>query len=331
MSGVGDTFKRVGEATEDWGIFDPNAPGGAPSGSAFMGDLTGSTAADAAREGGADQVEFSRQALALLREDLDPFKQIGLDQIEGATSLASDPAVQQALRESTPGFSDFQSLSTDSTAQMNFLQNNPLFDSLMEQSSKDIFANQAARGKLGGTGTAELLQNRFLEQGNSLINQQLARSSSAIDTGQNLVNQQLNRQMPLLNMGQSSAAQVGAGSSDLLTGMGDASAASKIAQANAQAAGAQNTASAGMGLLALLSDNRLKSNITKVGEHNGLNVYSWIWNDKAEELGLSGRAQGHIAQELQKTHPHLVGYDEDAGYYFVNYGTDETVDGDTWV
>jgi hypothetical protein len=168
------------------------------------------------------------------------------------------------------------------------------------------------------------MQNRFLEQGNNLINQQLARSSGAIDTGQNLVNQQLNRQMPLLNMGQASAAQVGAGSSELLTGMGNASAASKIAQANAQAQGTQNMAAAGMGLLStfgpalMASDSRLKSEIVKVGQFNGLNVYSWIWNDKAEELGLSGRAQGHIAQELQKTH-------------FVNYGTDETVGGDTWL
>lgn len=375
---MGGLTTKIGEFNEKFGVFNPDDPLGVSTAIGFegptsqIGDLTGDNAAAAAEEGAATQVAAAKEALALLRGDLDPFKQLGIRQIEGAQTLAadplaqqalqaqtpgfsqfqqlsSDPLAQQALREATPGFSEFSNLATDPNAQLNFLQNNPLFASLQDQSRKDIFANQAARGKLSGSGTEELLQNRFLEQGNQLINQQLQRQSSALGTGQDilnqqlarqggsisagqdLINQQLNRQLPLLNIGQASAAQVGAGGVDLLTGAANAQSAGQIAAANAQAQGTQNVAAGAGALLALFSDKRLKSDLEKIGEHNGLNVYSWKWNKDANNLGLHGAAQGHIAQELQKTHPHLVGQDEDTGFFFVNYGTDETVDGDTWL
>ena len=303
--------------------------------------FSGQAGAEAAREGSAAQVAASREALDLLRGDLDPFKQLGINQIDGVSALASDPATQEALRratpgyanlqalatdpaaqqrarEATPGFSEFQALSTDPTTQINFLQNNPLLSSLMDQSRKDIFANQAARGKLGGSGTEELLQSRFLEQGNNLINQQLARSGSALTagqdilnqqigregnvfaTGQDVINQQLNRQLPLLNMGQASAAQVGAGGAELLTGMGNAQAAGGIGAANALAQGSQNVVGLGGTLYSLFaaSDERLKDNVVRVGDHAGIPVYTWTWNEEARKLGKKGYGRGHIAQEL---------------------------------
>lgn len=72
------------------------------------------------------------------------------------------------------------------------------------------------------------------------------------------------------------------------------------------------------------SDVRLKSNITPKGTVNGFNWYAWTWNDKAQELGLSGEAEGVIAQEIEKTRPDLVVMKD--GYKAVNmlgvlYGT----------
>lgn len=296
-------------------------------GGLFAG-LTGSTQAKAAAEGAAAQSAASREALSLLRSDLDPFRQLGVDQIGGAAALASDRGAQNELLQSSPEFQQLQSLSTDPNAQLSFLQDNPLFSSLRDQSRKDIFANQAAQGKLSGSGTEELLQSRFLQIGNDLINQQIGRTQGALGAREDVINQQLNRQLPLLNIGQASAAQVGAGSSELLTGIGNAQAAGGIAGANAQAAGAQNVAGLGIAALSAFSDIRLKEGVRVIGEHNGHDVISWTWNSKANDLGLTGGGTGHRAQDIQKTHPHLI--HENSGMLMINYGTNETAEPTTW-
>ena len=70
------------------------------------------------------------------------------------------------------------------------------------------------------------------------------------------------------------------------------------------------------GLIAA-SDITLKTNITPKGTVNGFNWYAWTWNDKAHELGLSGEAEGVIAQEIEMTRPDLVVMQD--GYKAVNY------------
>ena len=66
------------------------------------------------------------------------------------------------------------------------------------------------------------------------------------------------------------------------------------------------------------SDIALKDNIQKIGQtKGGANWYSWTWNDKAKELGLSGESSGVIAQEIQKVRPEAV--KEIDGYLAVNY------------
>lgn len=66
------------------------------------------------------------------------------------------------------------------------------------------------------------------------------------------------------------------------------------------------------------SDIALKDNIKKIGKtKGGANWYSWTWNDKAKELGLSGESSGVIAQEIQKVRPEAV--KQVNGYLAVNY------------
>ena len=66
------------------------------------------------------------------------------------------------------------------------------------------------------------------------------------------------------------------------------------------------------------SDIALKDNIKKIGQtKGGANWYSWTWNDKAKELGLSGESSGVIAQEIQKVKPEAVKQVD--GYLAVNY------------
>ncbi len=67
------------------------------------------------------------------------------------------------------------------------------------------------------------------------------------------------------------------------------------------------------------SDIRLKENVQKVGEDNGLSLYTWDWNDKAREIGVDHQIRiGVIAQELGN-HP-AVGTDRH-GYLTVNYSS----------
>jgi hypothetical protein len=66
------------------------------------------------------------------------------------------------------------------------------------------------------------------------------------------------------------------------------------------------------------SDERLKTNIIKTGERHGLPWYTWLWNDKANSLGVFGLAEGHMAGEVAIKYPDLVG--EHKGFKTVNYG-----------
>lgn len=78
----------------------------------------------------------------------------------------------------------------------------------------------------------------------------------------------------------------------------------------------------GKGLLAALpfvSDRRLKRNIRKVGERDGVNFYRWEWTDAAQNMGVASHpTEGVIAQELAEVHPDLVHSGQD-GYLRVDY------------
>ncbi len=68
------------------------------------------------------------------------------------------------------------------------------------------------------------------------------------------------------------------------------------------------------------SDVRLKTNIVKTGElGNGLNLYTWDWNQEAIDKGLDNNpTEGVIAQEAQKIIPDAVILGND-GYLRVDY------------
>ena len=67
------------------------------------------------------------------------------------------------------------------------------------------------------------------------------------------------------------------------------------------------------------SDPRLKTNVQPKGEFKGVKFYTWDWNEEGEKIARPGQPTfGVMADELQKTHPHLVIRGED-GYLRVNY------------
>lgn len=176
-------------------IFNPDD--GVP-GTGFASSLFGQTGAVAAGQAAQQQAAFSDEALQVLRSNLSPFVNLGAQAGSAAQQLA------------------------DPESQAEFLASSPLFFDLSQERAQDIFASQAARGKLGSGETAEGVQNSVIELGNSLINNQI------------------NRLIPLINIGQSSAARQGAGSVNLLTGMGNTQAAGIVGAQNSLNQGSAN-------------------------------------------------------------------------------------------
>lgn len=77
--------------------------------------------------------------------------------------------------------------------------------------------------------------------------------------------------------------------------------------------------SAGMGI-ASLSDARLKTDVKKIGSKDGINFYTWNWNEDGKRVADPKQPKvGVMAQELKETHPHLVQLGPD-GFLRVNYG-----------
>ena len=67
------------------------------------------------------------------------------------------------------------------------------------------------------------------------------------------------------------------------------------------------------------SDMALKENIRHEDVVNGINIYSWDWNEKAKEIGVDSQPTvGVLAQEVKQTHPDAVNVG-DHGYYTIDY------------
>ena len=75
-------------------------------------------------------------------------------------------------------------------------------------------------------------------------------------------------------------------------------------------------------LLGILSDSRLKENITVVPhsdfEQIGVRSYNWVWSEDAVDLGMRRTGHGVIAQEVEELYPLTVVTGDD-GYKRVDY------------
>jgi hypothetical protein len=150
-----------------------------------------------------------------------------------------------------------------------------------------------------------------LRSGNT--NDNLARANNMVL--ENEYNRQLGGLQSIMGM-PSNANNIAA----TMAGIGQTQGQGMVAAAQAEQAGNQqglnNLLSIGS-LIAGFSDNRLKTNIKRIGTKNGMGWYRWTWNKKAEALGLSGEHEGYMASEVAKKHPEAVG--ERDGYATINY------------
>lgn len=149
-----------------------------------------------------------------------------------------------------------------------------------------------------------------------------------------LLNQaKFNQLFDAARLGQSSAAQTGTTGASILQNIGNAQSAGAIANAGVSnpladmilsgglgaAAGSAgllgSTVGAGGGaILGLLSDVSLKDNIEYVETVDGVDYFSWDWNEEIDQP-----TYGVLAQDIMVRQPEAV-YVGDDGYYRVDYG-----------
>ena len=244
----------------------------------FVGDLFGGRDSSGAIQTGGQQ-------------QLD-FMQQGLDYLQGIDA----PAVA-ARGEALPLLSGFYT--GDPQAQQDIVsraQASPFYDEMVRSGQQGVLRNAGAMGLTRSGNTAQ-----DLSQSNQAVLQQL-------------VNQQLAGLGGLANL-----PTQGANIAQLFSGMGE------VAGGTTRAAEQDRQSATGTGLGAitgliggLFSDERLKEDIKYIGDDNGHGIYSWKWNDLAQnKFGLKGKSTGVIAQKIQEYAPHLI--KEIDGFLIVDY------------
>lgn len=300
----------------------------------FVRDITGRTAADAAKEAGKTQALGAQEASQLFNplafgsgaggnasaiSDLDA--QISklqgfaggdrgglLSSIAGAGAFDSRLQDLIAQRDTliaedagrTPGLGqqgiEQAGFLTDPQAQFDFLQNNPLFQEALANANQQTLGLAASRGRVSAGDTLTDLSRNTLLAASPLIQQQ---KGSILD---------------LLGFGERSAVAQG----NLRTGQAAALAGGQVGSANARTAGAQNLLDIGATAAAAFSDDNLKENIVKIGTENGFDIFRWDWNETAfDKFLLAGEDKGVLASHVQKVMPEAITYQD--GYRKVNY------------
>jgi len=197
---------------------------------------------------------------------------------------------------------------------------------LRERGERALLQNQAAIGGLGGGNVRSALQEQGIGFAQQDYNNYLAQLGGMTGMGTNTATTLGNiGANTASNIGQSLISSGNARSSGILGGQqANAGLGSQVLGAGLGAAaghfgllGSKVTAGGGA-ILGLISDERLKTNIKKVGDHeSGLGWYRWEWNEEGKRLAGAEEREGFIAQEVQKLYPAAIG--EREGYLTVDY------------
>ncbi len=185
----------------------------------FVRDVTGKTAAGAAKKAGEIQ-----QASAIEQAD-----EVGLARDRAISLLDPFAAATQAGVEQA-------AFLTDPNAHFNFAQNTPLFNLMLENANRQTNQSAAAGGRLSAGDTLQDLSSNVLLQASPLIQQQKQSIGQLLGLGTGIAENQAN-----IDIG---------GTSDianLITGGAASQAAGKVGAANARTGGAQGLLRLGLG------------------------------------------------------------------------------------
>lgn len=253
-------------------------------GSIIEQNLLGGAAADAAEKAargqeraGLEAIDLQRETTELIRGDLAPFREAGAAGIPLLSGAINDPSSR--------------------------VLNNPFFQTMAADQEQRLLASAAARGKVGSGGTGDDLQRNLLLLGNQFAQQDITNLQNLTNTGANAAAQTGSF------LQQGATAQGG-----ILGNVANANAAGTIGAANAKANAISSLITGGA---TLFCDIRLKDDVKFSHVEDGIRMYNWTWTDEALDIVGGQSTTGPIAQELKKTHPHLVTVDESTGFYKV--------------
>ncbi len=257
------------------------------------GDLAGTDRAKRAKDASLAAQSEQEEALTLAQEELrratgeaqgflEPFAGVG----------------QQGL--------DLAGFLTDPSQQSSFLQSNPLFQLGLDNLNQQTNKSAASRGRLtAGDTLQQLTQNATL-------------------AGQPLIQDQKRSIVDLLNFGsgtsraQSNAALgLGSGISNLIQDQGNVAASGIAGRNQIQADTTANQNQLAAQIFGSLSDPRLKTDKKVTGSKNGFTLWSWVWNETANKLGLYGSSSGVMADEVLEKAPLAISHYK--GFMKVNY------------
>lgn len=230
------------------------------------------------------QAAAQREALAYLKEREQipqQFREEALNQLAGAYGVPGGAGAEEFLRNA---------------------ESSPVYQAIMgniPQQEESILRNQSATGALRtGASDAMLAEN-----------QRKTKSGALMSTLQGV---QGMAQLPSL------APQIASG----IAGVGQTLAQGQIAAAQYGQSQGQNQFGnmLGLGQLGIagyeaFSDPRLKANPVKIAVIDGIQIFEWDWNQEAEKLGLTGKGQGPMADEIKRFWPERV--TRKSGYLYI--------------
>lgn len=149
-------------------------------------------------------------------------------------SGAVDKAISQQQPYSEFGEKAINKINTIQNDPAGYIKNNSLYTSLAADAERRLLASEASKGKVGSGGTAAALQDRLLQIGNGLVQQEISNLQTQVGTGQTAANN----------------------TSGLLTGQGVAQSAGIQGKNNAYQTGYENQINT---LLALQNLNKVPS------------------------------------------------------------------------
>lgn len=229
-----------------------------------------------------------RRQFDLTRADLLPFQQAGQSAISSQEDLLglNGPEAQAAA------FAN--------------LQQSPGQQFLRDRAQKNLLRNASSIGGLGGGN----VRSALVEQGVGFAQQDLQKQFGRL--GQ-LAGQGQQATTNIGQFGQQTAGQVQRGLAESSQARASGILGSQQARAKAQNAGLELATT----IAQFASDPKLKTNKKIIGQKNGYTIWSWTWNELAEELGLRGNDTGVMADEVKRKKPEAVSMRD--GYMTVNY------------
>lgn len=257
----------------------------------FLGARSSKKAAETSADLGYKTLEMQQEWMDYIKGMYEPYNQAGLTAMSRQMGMLDD--LNQPI--------DYAAL-----------QAGPEYAAMSQAANQELMANQEAMGGMGGTSAGNALGANSFNILNTLGNQQRADQLN-----------QFNALGAISGMGLQGSQGVGTFGGNTMSGMAGTMSGigtSAMNQAAMQQQQGTGLLSAGVGLLSMFSDIRLKDNIKSTGEKSekGHEIYTWVWNELAESLGLTGSGKGVIADKVELKDPEAITIDE-SGYKKVDY------------